>query len=76
SCFVRSLDVAVEVGARTVAVPAVSAGVYGWEPRRVAEIAVAAVREWVAARPSALDEITFVLLSPEVHVQFLAELGE
>src|SRR6476646_1499769 len=31
SCFTTSLEVAAEVGARSVAFPAVSAGVYGWD---------------------------------------------
>ena len=42
-CFTRSLHVAGEVGARSVAFPAVSAGVYGWDPAVVARIAVEAV---------------------------------
>ena len=50
SCFTRSLDVAALVGARSVAFPAVGAGVYGWDVHDVARIAVAAVRAWVAER--------------------------
>jgi len=46
SCFTRALDVAADVGARTVASPAVSAGVYGWDVAEVARVAVAAVRDW------------------------------
>ena len=49
SCFTASLDVARGLGARTVAFPAVSAGVYGWDVRQVATIAVDAVRGWAAA---------------------------
>ncbi len=44
SCFTRSLDVAAGVGATSIAFPAVSAGVYGWDADEVARIAVAAVR--------------------------------
>ena len=43
SCFETSLGEAVKVGARSVAFPAVSAGVYGSEAADVARIAVAAV---------------------------------
>jgi O-acetyl-ADP-ribose deacetylase (regulator of RNase III) len=49
SCFTASLDVATSLPARSVAFPAVSAGVYGWDVREVARIAVAAVRGWAAA---------------------------
>lgn len=45
SCFRRSLDVADELGATSVAFPAVSAGVYGWNADEVARIAVGAVRD-------------------------------
>ena len=44
SCFTRSLAVARELGARTVAFPAVGGGVYGWSAADVAGIAVSAVR--------------------------------
>ncbi|MDE3086752.1 MAG: O-acetyl-ADP-ribose deacetylase [Acidobacteriota bacterium] len=39
SCYRRSLAVADELGARSVAFPAVSTGVYGYPPDRAAEIA-------------------------------------
>lgn len=44
SCFTRSLDVAAELGATSLAFPAVSAGVYGWAASDVARTAVDAVR--------------------------------
>ncbi len=50
SCFTRSLDVAAGLGARSVAFPAVGAGVYGWDVHDVARVAVAAVRAWVPQR--------------------------
>ena len=43
--FSNSLDVAEELGAATVAFPAISAGVYGWDADDVARTAVRAVRE-------------------------------
>ncbi|WP_454050707.1 O-acetyl-ADP-ribose deacetylase [Cellulomonas sp. Marseille-Q8402] len=76
SCFTRSLDVAVQVGARSVAVPAVSAGVYGWPAETVAEVATDAVRGWAAAHPDAVDLVRFVLFSPRVLAAFEAALAE
>lgn len=76
SAFTRSLDVAADVGARTVAVPAVSAGVYGWAPATVAEVAVAAARGWAAAHPDGLDLVRFVLFSPGVLAAFEEALAE
>ena len=60
SCFTRSLEVAREVGARTVAFPAVSAGVYGWDVEEVAEVAVHTVRGECASH----DGIDLVRRSP------------
>ena len=69
SCFTRSLDVATEVGARTVSFPAVSAGIYGWEPDAVARIALGAVR----AHPApGVEAIRFVLFSDRLLGAFEA----
>jgi O-acetyl-ADP-ribose deacetylase (regulator of RNase III) len=75
SCFTRSLDVAADVGARSVAFPAVSAGVYGWDVREVARIAVAAVGER-SGRPEHpdLDLVRFVLFGPRALDAFTAAL--
>lgn len=50
-CHTASLDVAMVAGARTIAFPAISCGVYGWAPEDAAPIAVDAVRRWLATAP-------------------------
>lgn len=45
SCYVQSLLLAGELGASSVAFPAISTGVYGWPTADAAAIAVSAVRE-------------------------------
>jgi len=74
SCFEASLREAVRVGARSVAFPAVSAGVYGWEAADVARIAVAAVR--ASPHRCELDLVRFVLFGPTTHEAFGAALRE
>jgi O-acetyl-ADP-ribose deacetylase (regulator of RNase III) len=70
SCFSSSLDEAARVGARTVAFPAVSAGVYGWDVDEVARVGVGAVREWDQGHPNQLDLVRFVLFSPTALTAF------
>jgi len=54
----RALEAAAEAGCRTVALPAISTGIYGFPPDRAAPIAVAAARPFTGR----LDEIRFVFL--------------
>lgn len=66
SCYRESLRVADELGARTVAFPAVSAGVYGWPVHDAARIAV----NTVLSTPSRVVEARFVLFTKEAHQAF------
>jgi O-acetyl-ADP-ribose deacetylase (regulator of RNase III) len=63
SCYSNALRVADELGARTVAFPLVSAGIYGW-PR---EDAVDAALETLRATPTSVEEARMVAFSPDVH---------
>jgi O-acetyl-ADP-ribose deacetylase (regulator of RNase III) len=58
----RSLEVAADLGARSVAFPAISTGVYGYPVELAAPVAVTAVRE-VMAPP--IELVRFVLFSDE-----------
>lgn len=57
SCHVESMRVADEIGASTVAFPAISCGVYGYPLREAAPIAVETVR----ACDTSVDVVRFVL---------------
>ncbi|MER6509205.1 O-acetyl-ADP-ribose deacetylase [Nonomuraea sp. NPDC001636] len=71
SCHLESLRVADELGARTVAFPAISTGVYGWPLDDAARIAVAAVR----AAGTSVEEVRFVLFDTAAYEVFLAQLS-
>ncbi len=73
SCFESSLAVAVQLGARTIAFPAISAGIFGWDPAEVARIAVDAVRS--SAHLASLDLVRFVLIDEDIHELFAAALA-
>ncbi|MFH8761291.1 O-acetyl-ADP-ribose deacetylase [Streptomyces althioticus] len=71
SCYRESLRVADELGARTVAFPAISTGVYRWPLDDAARIAVETVR----TADTAVEEITFVLFDERAYTAFSAETG-
>ncbi len=71
SCYRESLRVADELGARTVAFPAVSAGIFGWPMDDAARIAVETVR----ATPSAVEEVAFVLFDETAYEAFGRQVG-
>jgi O-acetyl-ADP-ribose deacetylase (regulator of RNase III) len=66
SCYREALRVADELGAATVAFPAVSAGIYGWPMEDAARIAVETVR----ATPTTVEEARFVLFEARAYVAF------
>ncbi len=71
SCYSESLRIADELGAHTVAFPAVSAGIYGWPVDDAARIAVTTVQR----APSQVTEARFVLFTPDVHDAFQRALS-
>ena len=74
SCFARSLGVARGLGARSIAFPAVSAGVYGWDAAEVADVAVRTVRSECDAREG-VDLVRFVLFGDRVLDAFRTALA-
>ena len=80
ACFDASLTLAIDLGCTSIALPAVSAGVYGWPITQVAEIAVTrarAVEQRSRTEPDAvgrLELIRFVVTSQANHEAFAHEL--
>lgn len=70
SCFRESLKVAAALGARSVAFPAISAGIYGWDAREVATVALDAVGQPDVESSSGLELVEFVLFSAETMEVF------
>ena len=66
NAYRNSLDLAAELGATSVAVPAISAGVYGWPADDAAAVALDTAS--TAQRAPAL--VRFVLFSARMHDEF------
>ena len=71
SCHVESLRVADEIGARVVAFPAISTGVYGYPIDEAAPVALAAVR----GAETSVEEVRFVLFDQETYDAFSRALA-
>jgi O-acetyl-ADP-ribose deacetylase (regulator of RNase III) len=71
SCYRNALRVADELGAKTVAFPAVSAGIYGWPMDSAADIAVTTVR----SVETDVEEVRFVLFSQDAYDEFARAVG-
>lgn len=74
SCYRETLRVADSVGARSVAFPAISTGVYGYPISEAAEIAVATVRNQVRYGSTKVSVVRFVCFSEPIHDAYAALL--
>jgi len=74
SCYRRSLELALAHGIRTIAVPAISCGVYGYPMEHAAKIAVLECRRFTQEH-EAIGQITFALLGAGALAVYEAELA-
>lgn len=69
------LELCDQLGARSLALPAISMGIYGYPPAEGARTAIRTVGEHLRADTS-LEVVRFVLFSEETHAHFAAALVE
>jgi O-acetyl-ADP-ribose deacetylase (regulator of RNase III) len=70
SCYTRSLEEAAKLSLKDIAFPAISTGIYGYPKDKAAEVAFAAVRDFL--RSSELPQtVYFVFFSPGDTRRFL-----
>jgi O-acetyl-ADP-ribose deacetylase (regulator of RNase III) len=70
SCYRNSLSVAAAKGLRSVAFPSISTGAFGYPLDRAARVALAAVREGLAANPG-IERARFLLFGEEAYLAYL-----
>jgi O-acetyl-ADP-ribose deacetylase (regulator of RNase III) len=71
SCYRRSLEVADELGAKSVAFPAISTGIYGYPPEEAARIAVDTIR----STPTGVELVRLVAFDEATHRLYEELLG-
>ena len=65
ACYRRSLELAAQVGARSIAFPAISTGVYRYPPDAAAKVAVETTKE--CALHADMDLVRFVCFDAATH---------
>ncbi len=63
SCYRRALEVADELGARSVAFPAISTGIYGYPPEEAAETAISTLR----STPTSVELVRLVAFDEQTY---------
>jgi O-acetyl-ADP-ribose deacetylase (regulator of RNase III) len=79
SCYVNSLNLAEQAGARTIAFPAISTGVYRYPHDKAAEVAVTTVTNYCNDHRSQFTEIAFVLFDETallIYQSVLSRVGK
>ncbi|MGH8928709.1 MAG: macro domain-containing protein [Acidimicrobiia bacterium] len=71
-----ALDAAAISGCRSVAMPAISAGIFGYPRPEACRVIVSTAREWLERRPGLISDIRLVGYDREAAEDFRRALGE
>jgi O-acetyl-ADP-ribose deacetylase (regulator of RNase III) len=77
NAYQNSLQVAEDNGLKTVAFPAISTAIFGYDINEATPVAFAAVRDFIKQHPNAIDEVRFVLFSDKdlnVYQKYASDL--
>ena len=74
SCYRESLSIAAARGLASIAFPSISTGIFGYQPEQAADVAFAAVREFIRT-PSSLREVIFCCYSADDLAIYRSLLG-
>ena len=75
NCYKNSLKLAVENGIKTIALPAISTGVYSFPLERATKIAVNEVKKFLGKNDS-IDKVIFVCFDEETYAIYKKFLSE
>lgn len=72
-CYINSLSLAAKLGAKSIAFPAISTGIYGFPPEAAAVVAAHAIVMWMEANPSTTLEYVYLVAFNEAAASILRE---
>lgn len=75
SAYTAVLREACAVGAQSLALPAISCGVYGYPLDKATGIACDTVKAFIAAQPQAFSEIIFAVFSEPIYAEYVKHLN-
>ncbi len=76
SCYRRSLFVAAELGARSIAFPAISTGIYGYPAAAAAAVAVSTIGSVLASTPLGIELVRLVAFDDTTYQRYQELLAE
>ncbi len=74
SCYRTSMIIAKEIGARSIAFPAISTGIYGYPLDQATAVAVETVRAFLTEE-EAVDRVVFCVFGAEAEAAYRTALG-
>lgn len=74
SCYLTSLNLATDKGCRSIAFPNISTGIYGFQKKSAAEIAIQSVNDFLAGN-KLLEKVFFVCFDEENHLIYSELMG-
>ena len=66
SAYIKSLELAVGNGCRSIGFPLISAGIYGYPLREAWSVAISACRDFTERNPESTVDVTFAVLSDSI----------
>ena len=66
SAYIKSLELAVGNGCRSIGFPLISAGIYGYPLREAWSVAISACRDFTERHPESPVDVTFAVLSDSI----------
>ncbi|MEM7700787.1 MAG: O-acetyl-ADP-ribose deacetylase [Pseudomonadota bacterium] len=76
SCYRESLARAQEIGAKTLGIPAISTGIFGYPLDGAARVAVTTIRAYLAENPESFERIALVCFDDKARAAFDTALEE